>query len=54
MKKAMQIMAKIITVLLILFLVWLGLSFIEIVIKNLDNPTYSNLNLFKIFILDRI
>ena len=54
MKKAMQIMAKIITVLLIIFLMWLGLSFMEVVIKNLDNPTYSDWNLFKIFILDRI
>lgn len=29
-----------------IFLVWLVLSFLEIVIKNLDSPTYNPLNLF--------
>lgn len=54
MKKAMQILGTVITALLILFTIWLSLSFIEVIIKNLDNPTYSDWNLFKIFILDRI
>lgn len=32
-----------------IFLVWLGLSFLEIVIKNLDNPVYNPFNLFVLF-----
>lgn len=51
MKKISKIIAKVITILFIIFLVWLAMSYIEVILKNLtDNPTYNSLNLFKLLI----
>lgn len=39
-----------IAIISVLFLMWFAISFIEVVSKNLsENPTYWNLNLFKVF-----
>lgn len=47
MKKALHIMEIVITVISIIFLIWFGISYIEIISKNLgENPVYSNYNLF--------
>lgn len=55
MKNLINTLGKIIAVLLILILVWIAISYGEIVLKNIsDNPIYSDWNLFKIFVLDRI
>ena len=40
----------IVAIISVLFLMWFAISFIEVVSKNLsENPTYWNLNLFKVF-----
>ena len=41
MKKAINI----IFIISIMFLIWLSVSYIEIVCKNINNPVYSNFNL---------
>jgi hypothetical protein len=40
-----KFLKKIPYVILTLFLLWGVLSYVDIVIQNLDNPTYSNFNL---------
>ena len=41
---------RILYAILIIFMAWLSLSFIEVICKNLDaNSTLSNLNFFKIY-----
>ena len=55
MKNLFDTLGKIITALLILILVWIAISYGEIILKNIsDNPIYSDWNLFKIFILNRM
>lgn len=40
----------IVAIISVLFLMWFAISFIEVISKNLsENPTYWNLNLFKVF-----
>lgn len=44
-KKMKKLLKNIPYIILTLFLLWGVLSYVDIVIQNLDNPTYSNFNL---------
>lgn len=49
-KKMLEVLGNIITAVSILFLVWIGISYIEVISKNLNpNPEYSVINFFEIF-----
>lgn len=49
-KKMLEVLGNIITAVSILFLVWIGISYIEVISKNLNlNPEYWALNIFKLF-----
>lgn len=49
-KKMLKVLGNIITVVSVLFLVWVGISYIEVISKNLSpNPEYSVINFFDIF-----
>lgn len=51
MKKTLHTLEIILTVIAIVFIVWAGISYIEVIAKNLDTPAiYWKYNLFQMLI----